>query len=130
MRPETFFERDEEGQFEQTKHKSSAIDNAPVDGFRSHEIDDADRDKGRAETWDKSPRLASTPCQHNGLSIAGTDSWIRVSQELKDAKADDTTNSNINSGKQIIHFAEEEQSSSDKSKTLYIPPPWRRDRGT
>ncbi|KAF4763182.1 hypothetical protein HAV15_000190 [Penicillium sp. str.  len=59
----------------------------------------------------------------------GTNSCTRVSLELNDAKADDTAVSNINPTKQTITFAEDHRPSSDMDKALYIPPPWRRERG-
>ncbi|KAJ5447982.1 Potassium transport protein high-affinity [Penicillium cf. griseofulvum] len=46
----------------------------------------------------------------------------RLSQEL--TQADDT---HIDSGKQVIRFTDER---SGKDQALYIPPPWKRDRGT
>lgn len=49
---------------------------------------------------------------------------------MNDAIADDTAVSNINPTKQIITFAEDNRPSSDKDKALYIPPPWKRERGT
>ena len=59
----------------------------------------------------------------------GTNSYTRVSLELNDTKADDTTVVNINPTKPAITFAEDHRPSSDKDKALYIPPPWRRERG-
>jgi hypothetical protein len=67
--------------------------------------------------------------QKKTLKHMGTDSRISVSLELNDAKADDTAVSNIDPTKQTITFAEDYRPSPDKDKALYIPPPWRRERG-
>ncbi|KAL2695878.1 hypothetical protein AAEP93_003178 [Penicillium crustosum] len=109
LRPETPPEQDTEAQFKHKRNLSSTIDKAPNDGLSNHEIYASDKEKGRVEARDTSSR---------------------VSLELKDAKADDTAVSNVNSGKQTIKFAENDRLFSDKDKVLYIPPPWRRERGT
>ncbi|KAF7586671.1 low affinity potassium transporter [Aspergillus hancockii] len=109
LRPETLPEQDAEAQLKHKNNSSSTVDEALNDGIRSQDIDSSDTDKERVESRDKSSR---------------------VFQEVKDVKADDAADSNINSGKQIIQFAEDDRSFSDKDQVLYIPPPWRRDRGT
>jgi hypothetical protein len=58
----------------------------------------------------------------------GTNSYTSVSLESKEAKADETPVPNTNP-KQTITFAEDNRPISDKDKALYIPPPWRRERG-
>lgn len=58
----------------------------------------------------------------------GTNSYTRVPLELNDTKVDDTADLSINPTKQTITFAEDHRL-SDKDKALYIPPPWRRERG-
>ncbi|KAJ5373833.1 Potassium transport protein high-affinity [Penicillium concentricum] len=105
LRPETLPGRDAEAQFKQG-NLSSTVDRVPSDRFRDRKSDGLEEDKGPDEAPEKAPR---------------------VSQEQQ-AKADDIADSNINSGKQVIHFADE--SLSDKDQVLYIPPPWKRDRGT
>ena len=59
----------------------------------------------------------------------GTNSYTRGSLVLNDAKADDPAVLNINPTKQTITFAQDYRPSSDKDRALYIPPPWRRERG-
>ncbi|KAJ6136877.1 hypothetical protein N7497_012129 [Penicillium chrysogenum] len=112
-------EQDAEAQLKHKRSLSSNDDEAPNDQFSSDEIDDSDKETARAESRDKSSRL---------VSINITDSQT-VSLELNDTKADDTAVSNINPTKQTITFAEDHRPPSDKDKALYIPPPWRRERG-
>ncbi|CAG8877204.1 unnamed protein product [Penicillium salamii] len=108
LRPDAPPEQDAEAQLKHKRSLSSNDDEAPNDQFSSDEIDDSDKEKARVETRGKSSR---------------------VSLELNDAIADDTAVSNINPTKQIITFAEDNRPSSDKDKALYIPPPWKRERG-
>ncbi|OQE14075.1 hypothetical protein PENFLA_c041G01938 [Penicillium flavigenum] len=92
------------------KHKgglSSNNDGTPNDGSSSHEIDDSDKERAHVETQAKSSS---------------------VSLESKDAKSDETPVPNTNP-KQTITFADDNRPVSDKDKALYIPPPWRRERG-
>ncbi|CAG8019797.1 unnamed protein product, partial [Penicillium salamii] len=107
-RPETPPEQDAEAQFKHKRNLSSNIDKALDDGLGNHEIKDSDKEKGCVEAQDTSSR---------------------VSQEMKDAKANNIAASNVNSGKQTIKFAGNGRLCSDKDKALYIPPPWRRERG-
>ncbi|KAI2700834.1 hypothetical protein CBS147354_9773 [Penicillium roqueforti] len=108
LRPEAPPEQDAEAQLKHKKSLNNHDDEAQNDQFSSHEIDDSEKEKACVETWDK---------------------FSRVSLELNDAKADDTAVSNINPTKQTITFAEDNRPSSDKDKALYIPPPWKRERG-
>ncbi|OQD66218.1 hypothetical protein PENPOL_c005G00866 [Penicillium polonicum] len=107
LRPEAPPEQDAEAQL---KHKGSLSSNhgeVSNDQSSSHEIDDSDKERAHVETQDKSSR---------------------VPLELNDTKADDTADLSINPTKQTITFAEDHRL-SDKDKALYIPPPWRRERG-
>ncbi|KOS43199.1 hypothetical protein ACN38_g5919 [Penicillium nordicum] len=108
LRPEAPPEQDAEAQLKHKRSLSSNHDEAPNNQSISHEIDDSGKEGARVETQDKSSR---------------------VSLELNDTKADDTTVVNINPTKPAITFAEDHRPSSDKDKALYIPPPWRRERG-
>ncbi|KAJ5824274.1 Potassium transport protein high-affinity [Penicillium robsamsonii] len=112
VRPETLPGQDAEAQFKHESNSRSTVDEAPSDPFRDHRTDSLEEAKGRGEAPEKAP---------------STDLCTRVFQELE-ATADIIADSNIISGKQVIHFADE--SFSDKDKALYIPPPWKRDRGT
>ena len=130
LRPEAPPEQDAEAQLKHKKSLNNHDDEAQNDQFSSHEIDDSEKEKACVETWDKFSRLVSMPSISYRLSnVMGTNSYTRVSLELNDAKADDTAVSNINPTKQIITFAEDNRPSSDKDKALYIPPPWKRERG-
>ncbi|KAJ5214636.1 hypothetical protein N7449_001805 [Penicillium cf. viridicatum] len=108
LRPEAPPEQDAEAQLKHKRSLSSNHDETPNDHFSIHEIDESDKGRARVETQDKSSR---------------------VSLELNDAIADDSAVSNINPTKQTITFAKDQRPSSDKDKALYIPPPWRRERG-
>ncbi|CAG8082939.1 unnamed protein product [Penicillium salamii] len=108
LRPEAPPDQDAEAQLKHKRSLSSNHDEAPNDQSSSHEIGDSGKERARVETQDKSSR---------------------VSLDLNDAKADDTAFSNINPTKQTITFAKDHRPSSDKDKALYIPPPWRRERG-
>ncbi|KAJ6118274.1 hypothetical protein N7471_013741 [Penicillium samsonianum] len=108
LRPKAPPKQDAEAQLKDKRSLSSNDHEAPNDQFSSHEIDDSDKERAHVETRDKSSR---------------------TSLKLNDAKADDTAVSNINPTKQTITFAEDHWPSSDKAKALYIPPPWRRERG-
>ncbi|CAG8294467.1 unnamed protein product [Penicillium olsonii] len=108
LRPEAPPVQDAEAQLKHRRSLSSNDDEAPNDPISSHEIDDSEKEKARVETWDKSSRVSL------GLNVA---------------KSDDTAVSNINLTKQTITFVEDHRASSDKDKALYIPPPWRRERG-
>ncbi|KAJ5478831.1 hypothetical protein N7530_004340 [Penicillium desertorum] len=107
LRPQAPAEQDAEAHLKHKRSSSSNNDETPNEGLSSHEIDDSDKERARVETRNK--------------SSSG-------SLELKDAKADETPVPNTNP-KQTITFAEDNRPVSDKDKALYIPPPWRRERG-
>lgn len=58
-----------------------------------------------------------------------TDTYIRVSQESKHSIADDALDPNLTFGGQSIRFAEPDRPAAGNDNALYIPPPWKRDKG-
>ncbi|KAJ5170522.1 uncharacterized protein N7500_003305 [Penicillium coprophilum] len=123
LKPEILPGQDAEAQYKHEGTLSSAIEEAPSDQFGNHTTDGLKENKDYDEGQEKAPRLISK----EWLVVVDTDLGTRVSQEAK-AKADEVADLDSNSGKPVIHFADE--SFSDQDKALYIPPPWKRDQGT
>ncbi|KAJ5160881.1 uncharacterized protein N7482_007885 [Penicillium canariense] len=106
LRPEPSDGRDAEAQL---KHDPISSDTADGDLRENHLEGASDEEKTRT-----SP----------------VDSHLIASQDVKGATADTTVDSNLSSTKPAIQFADDERPSANKDRALYIPPPWRRDRGT
>ncbi|OQE39175.1 hypothetical protein PENCOP_c007G02888 [Penicillium coprophilum] len=106
LKPQVLPGQDTEAQYKHEGTLSSAIEDASSDRFGNHTTNGLREIKDHNEAQEKAPRL---------------------SQEAK-AKADEIADLNSNPGKQVIQFADE--SFSGNNKALYIPPPWKRDRGT
>ncbi|CAG8035820.1 unnamed protein product [Penicillium nalgiovense] len=108
LRSQAPAEQDAEAHLKRKGSSSSNNDETPNDGLSSDEINNSDKERARVETRNKSSS---------------------VSLESKNAKADETPVPNTTPTKQTITFAEDNRPVSDKDKALYIPPPWRRERG-
>ncbi|KAJ5542265.1 hypothetical protein N7535_004687, partial [Penicillium sp. DV-2018c] len=110
LRPEAPTGQDAEAQSKHNRSWRNNDDGSPNDQTSNHEIDDSGKVTARTETGDNLDKSSSVP-------------------QSDDAKGDDTANSNINPPKRTITIAEDPRPSSHKEKALYIPPPWRRERG-
>ncbi|KAJ5743778.1 hypothetical protein N7533_008648 [Penicillium manginii] len=53
----------------------------------------------------------------------------RVSQESRNSTADDSIDPKLTTGKESIRFAEPGRPTVGNDNALYIPPPWKRDKG-
>lgn len=109
LKPEVLPGQDPEAQSKHIQDLGSSGHVAPTDGSTNQAMD-------------------NNVAEVNDPALAGTLS-SRVSQASRHSTAADTLDVSLTVGKQSIRFAEPDRPAAGNDNALYIPPPWRRDKG-
>jgi len=132
LKPEALPGQDPEAQSKHIQDLSSSGHEAPTDGSTNQAMDNVAEANDPAWAGTLSSRLVSILQSELQSGITSQDrNWhiIRVSQESRHSTADEALDVSLTAGKQSIRFAEPDRPAAGNDNALYIPPPWRRDKG-